>query len=217
MSKRNWKITTGAFILILLLATGYLAIAAEYGSKEDPLVTWSYITDVLSPELLKNLDTAVNEKVDTVNKDLDAKFATYTSELDTLIAEFRSGQTGGGEVTDEFINKVADAVIAKMGNTSASGGGTTQVVSSEWKVITVENGKTMMLERGAEIVLRIGSGNCYATGSGVGLVNLSSGTTIANGTALVANNLYLVTIESGRGVKATSEMTVLVKGKYTIE
>ena len=210
MSKRKWMISVGAFLLVLLMATGYLAIAAEYGSKEDPLVALSYITDVLSPEAMKTVEENINKKASELEKTLDEKLASSSSSLDQKISDFEKRYADA--VDDEaFAAQVAEIVLQKMqGDAAAS------APAESWQVIKVESGKTMMLPLGAEVVLRIGSGSCYSTGS-VGLINLSNGETLANGGALAANNLYLVTIEGCRGVKATSEMTVLVKGSYTIE
>ena len=41
MARNKWMVTVGSILLIALLASGYMAVAAEYGSKEDPLVTLS--------------------------------------------------------------------------------------------------------------------------------------------------------------------------------
>ena len=49
-----------------------------------------------------------------------------------------------------------------------------------------------------------------------GLVDMTAGTTLAGGGALTANHLYLATIE-GRGVKASTAVTLLVRGTYSIQ
>ena len=53
MNKRKWTIWLSAALLVVLAVSGYFAIAAEYGSKEDPLVTLSYINEVLSPQTME--------------------------------------------------------------------------------------------------------------------------------------------------------------------
>ncbi len=105
------------------------------------------------------------------------------------------------------INKVADKVASKI----ASGEST---ANDEWKVVKLEKGKQMTFSIGAEILLRIGTANCVSSGN-PGLINLSSATELPNGGALVKNNLYIVTVE-GRGIKAASDATVVVNGKYTV-
>ena len=51
--------------------------------------------------------------------------------------------------------------------------------------------------------------------SAPGLVDMTAGGTLSSGGSLVQNHLYLGTID-GRGVKATSAVTFLGRGSYTI-
>jgi hypothetical protein len=44
--------------------------AAEYGSNDDPLVSLSYITDVLAPETLKKVDEEIDKKMQNLNLSL---------------------------------------------------------------------------------------------------------------------------------------------------
>jgi hypothetical protein len=63
-------------------------------------------------------------------------------------------------------------------------------------------------------MLRIGTANGF--GSAPALVNYTDGATLAAGTALTTNHMYLVTIE-GNGVRATADtVRVLVRGSYKI-
>ena len=48
-----------------------------------------------------------------------------------------------------------------------------------------------------------------------GLVDSTDGSTLASGGALQPNHLYLITAD-GRGLKATADATVMVRGSYTI-
>lgn len=203
MNPRKFIISTGAFLLVFMLLTGYVAVAAEYGSKDDPLVTLSYVTDVLAPNTLKQMDAVIAEKTKTYSADMENKMTTYASSLDVKISQMNSKLV---EVTSgsDFINKVADAVAKKTGATS----------SAQWQVVKLAQGKTLKAEVGTELVLRLGNANCYATGT-PGLVNLSDGSTINNGSAISQNKLYLVTVKD-RGIKASNAVTVLVCGKYTI-
>ena len=63
--------------------------------------------------------------------------------------------------------------------------------------------------------LRSGTATCVSDTS-PGLVDMTAGTTLAGGGALTANHLYLATIE-GRGVKASTAVTLLVRGTYSIQ
>lgn len=211
MSGKKWMVGVSAVLVLTAATTGYMALAADYGSKEDPLVTLSYITDVLSPETVQLLEDKINSKATETEQNLDKKIADFSAQMDAKISEFQ-GQSASAVVNDEFIAKVAEAVAQK--STSAVSGG--QSASAGWSVVKVANGKTIMLPLGTEVVLRLGSGECYSTGT-TGLINLSTGSTLSNGQSVAANNLYLVTIEGGRGIKATADMTVMVSGSYTIK
>jgi len=86
--------------------------------------------------------------------------------------------------------------------------------AERFSVVTLSRGQSLACSVGTELMLRIGT----ATGSGSApaLVNYTSGETLSAGSALVTNNMYLVTIE-GNGVRATADtVRVLVRGSYRI-
>ncbi len=194
-------------LLVTLMTTCYLAVAAEYGSKEDPLVTLSYINDVLMPEANAKINEVFDRKAAEFDGLISDKLSSIQSEVDKRVAEMGASAAPSAEL----VRAVTDAVLAQLGE-SAPGG---QTAANGWKVIKLENGKTLSGEVGCEILLRIGSAQCVASGS-PGLINLSSGTDLSNGESLSANNLYIVTIK-GRGIRATSAATLLVNGAYTIQ
>jgi hypothetical protein len=84
-----------------------------------------------------------------------------------------------------------------------------------FQVVKVDKGKQLIGNVGCEIVLRLGTAKCYASGS-PGLINLSDGDDLPNGGQLSSNSLYLVTVD-GRGFTATANVTALVMGPYTIK
>ncbi|MGI5935539.1 MAG: hypothetical protein ACOX7I_01860 [Oscillospiraceae bacterium] len=84
-----------------------------------------------------------------------------------------------------------------------------------YKLVTLNKGQVIKGSVGCEILLRIGSAKVSAA-STPGLVDLTSGGTLNNGSALTSNHLYLVTIE-GHGITAAESSTkVLVRGSYVI-
>lgn len=134
-----------AFALVAAVSFGLGAVASGgFGTQSDPLVSLSYLTDTLTPQVLD-------------------------------------------EVTREL----------------------------EFRVVTLSNGQTLTGQVGCELLLRIGSAVCKAADS-PGLVDSTDAGNLNNGSALVTNHLYLVTIQ-GHGFTATANGTkVLVKGSYTI-
>lgn len=205
MKSRKWTLSLAALLLVVLMSTCYLAITAEYGSKDDPLVTLSYINDVLAPEATAKIDAIFNEKAKEFDSLISSKMSSIQSEIDQKVA-----QSAGSTPSDELVQAVKAAVLEELGGSAPSGQS-----SSSWKVIKLENGRSLTAEVGCEILLRIGSAQCVASGS-PGLINLSSGTDLSNGGGLSVNNLYIVTIQ-GRGIRATSDATLLINGTYTIQ
>ncbi len=211
MTKKKWILTTSAFLMVLLLLTGYMAIAAEFGSQDDPVVALSYITDVLAPEILENVNDSIELKSKEFSTEMNQKLTEYTAQLDATITEFEERNLN--IATDaQFVDAVTTQVLARMNGTSPSG---TSLGGNDWRLVEVKKGQTLVFDVGSMILLRIGDATCVAT-SDPGLVNLTTATVLSNGKNLAQNNLYMVTVQ-GRGFKATGATNkLLVSGNYTI-
>lgn len=116
------------------------------------------------------------------------------TQVDTKIAQRES----------ELVGMLQD----KLGN-GASG-----TASSAYQVVTLTQGQQLIGKEGCEFLLRSGTASCVSDSS-PGLVDMTAGSTLAPGGSLVQNHLYLGTID-GRGVKAASAVTLLVRGGYTV-
>ena len=113
MLSKKWVIGVISVLLAALLLGGYMAVAAELGSKDDPLVTLSYIQELM-PELHNSISAAVAEKTAEFDATLEAKVQEVNQSIDDKIARFED-QYAAGYANDSFIEKVADAVIDKTG------------------------------------------------------------------------------------------------------
>ena len=85
------KILTASICVIvaLTLVVGISALAAtNYGTSADPLITLSYLNDVLRPDL----DGKFNALLDQKEDELQAKFDAKVAELERKYA----GSSGGG-------------------------------------------------------------------------------------------------------------------------
>ena len=196
------------FLLALMMMAGFMAIAAEYGSQEDPLVSLSYINNVLAPETLKKIDLAIFDKLVQANGELNAIVGNYTAQIESRIAAYEQQQSDpSSAVSAELVDAIADAVIAKMGAVPTQ---------EKWEVVKIPKGKTMTFSVGGQVLLRIGSAVCVAPSS-PGLINLTAGGELTDGKDLAKNSLYMITVD-GRGLKASKEdATVVAIGKYTIK
>lgn len=171
-------------LLTVAVAGGALALVlgAAAGSQTDPLITMSYLTDVHTPAVLKQVDAKLESREQALVDKLNAVAAQYEKDMD---------------------DKLANA-----------GGGTAGTASSVYTVVAVKAGQQLLGGTGTEFMLRGGTAACVAA-SAPGLIDSTGGDTLANGGALQLNHLYLSTAD-GRGLKATADATVLVRGSYTV-
>lgn len=109
------------------------------------------------------------------------------------------------------LQQVADGYVEEVKNAGGGGSGTSAV----YQVVTLHQGQKLLAGTACEMLLRSGSAVCVSD-SAPGLVDMTAGGTLAPGGALAANHLYLATIE-GRGIKASSAVTLMVRGNYSIQ
>ncbi len=88
--------------------------------------------------------------------------------------------------------------------------------SGDFVLLSLENGQKVVCGIGCEIILREGSGLCFAV-SGPAMVDTTGGASVEAGGYLMANHLYVVSGQ-GNGFTAYGTVTkVLIKGEYTVE
>lgn len=148
--------------LVTILTLSSLAvITASYGSKSDPLVSLSYITEVLIPQTLTDADAIITSKTNTYNNTVSSKISSFESNFDAL-----SG-------SDSFVSSVAEQVNNTITTST---------------VFTMTEGQTLVLSSGSEVLFRYGSATVP---SGYGIVNVTTGKTVIDNESIVTNNLYL--------------------------
>ena len=200
---KKWSIWVTCGLVAVLMVAGLVAIAAEYGSQSDPLVTLSYIEKVLLPNAQKDVDKSVSNAMEDFEDALSDSNKSIQSYIDKKLRSFASG-----DVDDELIDAIAASVVEQMGGNVTAG-------EVSWSVVQVPAGSTVVCDVGVQAVLRVGQAVCVAAGS-PGLIDLSNGETLANGGALAANHLYTASIQ-GRGIYTAQGCTLLIAGSYNIQ
>jgi len=117
------------------------------------------------------------------------------------------------ELTQKFETRITE-LERQLQSSQGSSGPATVKESERFTVITLRRNQSLTCKVGTEIMLRVGS----ATGFGTqpALVNYTTGETLAAGSSLTTNHMYLVTLE-GNGIRSTADTTrVLVRGDYHI-
>jgi NADPH:quinone reductase-like Zn-dependent oxidoreductase len=221
MAQKNAVIGLVSFLLVAMMLIGGFAMAAELGGKDDPVVSLSYINELM-PQINQTIDQAVGAKKDDYLAQLQTKADAAIKAIDQKVADFDAKYTGN-TTSDVFVDQVAAAVIEKMGGNTAlpSGGGDTPGASVPAAIgagmvrVVVDSGKTITFAEGAFVMNRLGSG--AVVGDAPGLVDLTDGTTLASGGSVKQNHLYTVTIPDYKnGIKAAENMTMFVMGDYKI-
>lgn len=98
----------------------------------------------------------------------------------------------------ERVDQKIAARNAQLGISAGSGAG----AASNFTVVTLTSGQVLTGDIGCEVMLRVGTAVCVSPSS-PGLIDETAATALNNGSALVQNHLYMMTIE-GRGVRATA-------------
>lgn len=117
----------------------------------------------------------------------------------------------GAQTTDEA-GSAKDPLITKsyldmkLGDIDGSGS------SSGYKKVTLSKGQMLVCSEGTEFMLYQGNATAYSTSDGV--VNITVGELVNDGITLGKYCVYL-SPDSESGMKATSGVTVFVKGKYS--
>ncbi len=86
---------------------------------------------------------------------------------------------------------------------------------SSFTVINLSQGQMLIGDAGCEIILRMGSATVIATEKG-GLCDTTIGGDWVNGSPVPANHNLIVPLSDGRGVKADTDIILMVKGTYTL-
>lgn len=205
----NRKKVFGKAMGMLLAAVvffGMIALAAEYGTQNDPLVSLSYINSVFAPEIKAQVEKSVDKQISTFSGQIDAKISSYKNSVDSKISEFVA-DNASFVANKDVIDTVSAAVAQRVQN---QGTGT-----SSFSLLKISSGQTIVCSVGTEILLRLGSASCVSSGT-PGLIDTTNAQNLPGGSALVKNHLYLCTV-NGRGVTTSSGATVMIRGSYTVK
>lgn len=131
------------------------------------------------------------------------------SDIDTAAASAKADLSARFDSQITNFSSAMDAKIAASGGASSGSGET-------FAVVTLTNRQVIRCQPGTEILVRTGNATAYG-GSSPRLVDSTSGSELsAAGAALKNNHMYIVPA-SGNGLRAaSSSVTLLVRGEYTV-
>jgi len=132
--------------------------------------------------------------------------SAFGTQSDPLVAKSYLDQTVTPKLQAQFQAKLDEQVQIMEQQIAASSSGL------NFASVTLSSGQTLKGSVGCEIILRSGTAVCSGSS---GLSDVTDGRAVAVGTSLTANHLCMVLVQND-GAKASSGVTLLVRGGYTI-
>lgn len=131
-------------------------------------------------------------------------FSIFAVTVAAAAAADNPGSEGDPVVTKSYV----DSQIARL-----QGDGT---ASSTYAVVEVKAGQKLLGKGGTEMVLRSGEATAIDNGAN-GVSDMTAGKDLMTGQSVGQNHLLLVPKDDGRGIQATTDLFVMVRGAYSIQ
>lgn len=136
---------------------------------------------------------------------VDSLFATARTQWEQAIAAFRTHADG---------NYATRLEVAKI----TAGTATKEDIDERtiYRIVNVPAGQVAIGAASTEMVVRGGQATAVATESG-GLLDVTGGWDVPHGDPVMPNHLLVVPRADGRGLYATTDLILLVKGDVTVQ
>lgn len=176
-----------ALAFVVVLVVGAYAVYGDSDITGDPLVSLSYINEVLWPEIEDMIERAISGE------------------------DIRREEPDTEEDTEEDTESESET------ETEAPEEPAVEVRGAEYEVLHLMENTLLLSETPCEIILRSGHAVAYLAGNDNGLADLTDGGELMEGDSLVSNHLLMIPRGDGRGVRITSqEAYIMVRGGYRI-
>ena len=119
-------LTTIILVVVLAMVAGVTVYAvANYGSKDDPLVTSSYLQDVVQPRM----EDAYRSTLDGEVRDMEDQFADQVAAAggSYVLVTLENGQTLTGRACTEILMRTGTAAVMQSAAIDLTTGQTTAV------------------------------------------------------------------------------------------
>lgn len=183
------KVATAAMMLVLFLTCFVSATEDAYVTENDPLVSLSYIENVLTPSLKEYVDGKVT--------DVTAEQIAQSLKNDP-----------------DFRSYIAGIVKDELKNYPSSSGSS---ASAEFAAVSLAVGQKITALGKCEIILQSGACTVFGPGTSSAVKDLSAGKTLKNGASLTIGNYVEISYADGSGIAALRAGTsLLIRGEYTV-
>lgn len=140
-----------AALLALTVVGGAVTVAATQGSQTDPLVTLSYLTDVLTPSILAQVDEKVEESRQAYLDELNASVTGYTAQMEETLGSL-SGTAAQSSAAflvvdlakgQQLIGSVGCEIMLRVGSANCTAPSSPGLIDST-DGAALENGKPLV-------------------------------------------------------------------------
>ncbi len=117
-------------------------------------------------------------------------------------------------VSKSYVDQAVATLEQQLATLLEQGGDQVEGVSLQ--VVVVPAGQKLIASQGTEFILRSGSGKIISSAAG-GVPDLTAAVDLQQGVEIPKNHLLLFPKNDNRGFLATSELIVMVRGRWVIE
>ncbi len=142
--KKKLLIALLAVVAVAFISGVSILAASTLGTSSDPLITLSYLTGQLKPQIMAEVSADIDEMKSSLSADLDATVSSFKADIDA-----QSGGTSGGEsasftlVTlsrDQTVRcSVGTEILLRIGTAAAVGSTPAMVDSTTGTTLTEGN------------------------------------------------------------------------------
>lgn len=119
-------------------------------------------------------------------------------------------------IENQLMPQIKQYIESRLAEVGGGSGGTAAGTADKFNVVNASAGQQIICSAGTELILRMGSASVIATEKG-GIADTTDGFDLADGAFMPANHLLIVPVSDGRGVRATTDIIVMIKGGYTVK
>ncbi len=183
------KTAIAALMLVIFMTYFVSATNDAYVTENDPLVSLSYIENVLTPSIKSYVDGKVTD----------------------VSAE---GVAASLMESSDFRDYISGIVKEELKNYSFSG---SVSGSAEFSSVTLSAGQKITALGKCEMILQSGSCTVFGPVSSGAVKDLSAGKTLKSGSSLTVGNYVEISYADGSGIASLRAGTsLLIRGEYTV-
>ncbi len=207
--KKIRKYIVPVLLCAILCATAVFAAGDSFDSSTDPVVSLSYINEVVIPDLSEQIKEAKAIAEANYNKASKSELQAVADRVSSLEKQLSN------------INASVASIISSLESEE------NKPMSAAYDTVRLTYGqKLFSVKSSADIILRTGTAEVispfvYGTEDEVeyeqGIADITAGIDLGDGVAVDKNHMLVIPAADGRGLLVTSEYAYfLVRGEYNI-